>query len=72
MDDENPQHWSLETCAEKLMESEKADEITEMIFDLRGTVFFKLKELGKFAEDVEGSDAQVLVDMVIGRLMGAL
>jgi len=72
MDDENPQHWSLETCADKLMESEKADEITEMIFDLRGTVFYKLKELGKFAEDVEGSDAQVLVDMVIGRLMGAL
>ena len=72
MDDENPQHWSLETCAEKLMESEKSDEITEMIFDLRGTIFFKLKEMGKFAEDVEGSDAQVLVDMVIGRLMGAL
>jgi len=72
MDDENPQHWSLETCAEKLMESEKSDEITEMIFDLRGTVFHKLQEMGKFAEDVEGSDAQVCVDMVIGRLMGAL
>ena len=72
MSNENPQHWTLDQCAEKLMESEKADEITEMIFDLRGTVFFKLKEMGKFAEDVEGSDAQVVIDMVIGRLMGAL
>ena len=72
MDDENPQHWSLETCADKLMESEKAEKITEMIFDLRGTVFHKLQEMGKFDDTVEGSDAQVLVDMVIGRLMGAL
>jgi len=72
MEKVNPQHWTLDQCAEKLRESEKSEEITEMIFDLRGTVFFKLKELGKFAEDVDGSDAQVLVDMVIGRLMGAL
>ena len=43
MDDENPQHWSLETCAEKLMESEKAEEINELIMDLRGTVFHKLQ-----------------------------
>jgi len=72
MSNENPQHWTLDQCAEKLREIEKSEEITEMIFDLRGTVFFKLKEMGKFAEDVEGSDAQVVVDMVIGRLMGAL
>ena len=72
MSDENPQHWSLDTCAEKLRESEKAEKITEMIFDLRGTVFFKLQEMGKFDDTVEGSDAQVLVDMIIGRLMGAL
>lgn len=72
MDDENPQHWSLETCADKLMESEKAEEINGLIWNLRGTVFHELKELGKFAEDVEGTDAQVCVDMVIGRLMGAL
>ena len=72
MSDENPQHWSLETCAEKLMESEKSEEITEMIFDLRGSVFHKLQEMGKFAEDVEGSDAQVVTDMVIGRLMEAI
>ena len=72
MDDENPQHWSLETCAEKLMESEKAEDIDDLIWNLRGTVFHKLQEMGKFAEDVDGSDAQVLVDMVIGRLMGAL
>jgi len=69
---ENPQHWTLTQCAEKLMESEKSDEINDLIFDLRGTVFFKLKELGKFAEDVEGPDAQVVIDMIIGRIMGAL
>jgi len=69
---ENPQHWTLDQCAKKLMESEKSEEISEMIFDLRGTVFFKLKELGKFAEDVEGPDAQVVIDMIIGRIMGAL
>ena len=69
---ENPQQWSLETCAEKLRESEKAEKINDLIWDLRETVFHKLKEMGKFAEDVEGPDAQVLVDMVIGRLMGAL
>jgi len=72
MDDENPQHWSLETCADKLMESEKAEEINGLIWKLRGTVFHKLQKMGKFAEDVEGSDAQVCIDMVIGRLMGAL
>ena len=72
MDDENPQNWSLETCAEKLMESEKAEEINELIMDLRGTVFHKLQEMGKFDDTVEGSDAQVLVDMVIGRLRGAI
>jgi len=72
MSKENPQRWTLDTCSEKLMESEKADEINDMIWDLRGTVFFKLKEMGHFAEDVEGPDAQVCVDMVIGRLMGAL
>jgi|GEM_PF-6977048 len=72
MSDENPQHWSLETCADKLRESEKAEEINELIMDLRGTVFHKLQEMGKFDDTVEGSDAQVLVDMVIGRLMGAL
>jgi len=69
---ENPQNWTLETCAEKIRESEKADEIQDLIWDLRGIVFSKLKELGKFAEDVEGPDAQVCIDMVIGRLMGAL
>jgi len=69
---ENPQNWTLETCAEKIRESEKADEIQDLIWDLRGTVFSKLKEMGKFAEDVEGPDAQVVIDMVIGRLMGAL
>ena len=69
---EDPQTWTLETCAEKIMESEKADEIQDLIWDLRGIVFSKLKELGKFAEDVEGPDAQVCIDMVIGRLMGAL
>jgi len=69
---ENPQHWSLNTCAEKLMESEKAEEINDLIMDLRGTVFFKLQEMGKFDDTVEGSDAQTCVDMVIGRLMGAL
>lgn len=72
MDDENPQHWSLDKCAEKLRESEKAEDIDDLIWNLRGTVFHKLQEMGKFAEDVDGSDAQVLVDMVIGRLMGAL
>ena len=72
MDDENPQHWSLDKCAEKLMESEKAEEINDLIMDLRGTVFHKLQEMGKFDDTVEGSDAQVCVDMVIGRLMGAL
>jgi len=72
MINENPQHWTLDQCAEKLRESEKSEEITEMIFDLRGTVFFKLKEMGKFAEDVEGPDAQVVIDMIIGRIMGAL
>ena len=69
---ENPQNWTLETCAEKIRESEKADEIQDLIWDLRGTVFSKLKEMGKFAEDVEGPDAQVVIDMVIGRLMGAV
>jgi len=68
----NPQRWTLDTCSEKLRESEKADEINDLIWDLRGTVFFKLKEMGHFAEDVEGPDAQVCVDLVIGRLMGAL
>ena len=68
----NPQRWTLDTCAEKLRESEKADEINDLIWDLRGTVFFKLKEMGHFAEDVEGPDAQVCVDIIIGRLMGAL
>ena len=72
MSTENPQHWTLDQCAEKLMESEKSDEISDMIWNLRGTVFFKLKELGKFAEDVEGPDAQVVIDMIIGRIMGAL
>lgn len=69
---ENPQYWTLDTCADKLMKSEKAEKINDLIFDLRGTVFFKLKEMGKFAEHIEGSEAQVLVDMVIDRLMGAL
>ena len=72
MDNENPQHWSLETCANKLMESEKAEEINGLIWNLRGTVFHKLQEMGKFDDTVEGSDAQVCVDMVIGRLMGAI
>jgi len=54
------------------MESEKAEEINGLIWKLRGTVFHKLQKMGKFAEDVEGSDAQVCIDMVIGRLMGAL
>ena len=54
------------------MESEKAEEINDLIMDLRGTVFHKLQEMGKFDDTVEGSDAQVCVDMVIGRLMGAL
>ena len=72
MSNENPQHWTLDQCADKLRESEKAEEINDLIMDLRGTVFHKLQEMGKFAEDVEGSDAQVCVDMVIGRLMGAL
>jgi len=72
METENPENWSLQECADRLMESEKGDEITDMLFDLRGTLFFKLKKMGKFAEDVEGSDAQVMVDMVIGRLMGVL
>ena len=72
VNEENPQHWTLNQCAEKLKESEKGDEITDLIFDLRGIVFFKLKEMGKFAEDVEGPDAQVVIDMIIGRIMGAL
>jgi len=72
MSQEKHQQWTVDTGAEKLMESEAADEINDLIWDLRGIVFFKLKKMGHFAEDVEGPDAQVCVDMVIGRLMGAL
>ncbi len=71
-DEKTPQHWTLNECAEALRESDKADEIDDLIMDLRGTVFFKLKEMGKFTEDVEGPDAQICIDMIISRIMGAL
>lgn len=65
----SPQNWSLSTCARELMEFEKADEINDLIWELRGTVFFELKKMGKFDETQEGPDVQPSVDTIIKKLV---
>lgn len=51
------------------MDSPKAEEIDALIWDLRGTVFFELKRLGKFDENAEGPDNQAYVDRVMRELV---
>lgn len=64
-----PQWWSVEKCCEELMDSPKAEEIDALIWDLRGTVFFELKRLGKFDENAEGPDKQEYVNKVMRELV---
>jgi len=66
---ETPQHWTLEQCAKKLMEGDKADEISDIIWELRGTVFFTLQKMRKFDDTTEGPDAQPSVDRIIKKLI---
>ena len=68
----DPRRWNVEQCCDELLESDKADDVDGLIWDLRGLVFRKLKELGKFAEDVEGPEAQPLVDIVMRALVGRI
>ena len=65
----NPKRWGIGKCSEELMDSPKADEIEGMIWDLRGTVFYELKRLGKFDENAEGPDNQRFVDRVMCQLV---
>ena len=66
---DQPRFWTVEKCAEKLMEDQKADEIDGLVWDLRGTVFFELKRMGKFLSSVEGPDVQDYVDKVMRELV---
>jgi len=65
----NPQWWSIGKCCEELMDSLKSDEIDSLVWDLRGTVFFELKRMGKFDENAEGPDNQEYVDKVMCELV---
>jgi len=65
----NPQGWSVVKCCEELMDNPKSDEIDSLVWDLRGTVFFELKRMGKFDENAEGPDNQEYVDKVMCELV---
>jgi len=65
----NPQGWSVENCCDELMDSPKSDKIDSLIWDLRGTVFFELKRMGKFDVNAVGPDNQEYVDKVMRGLM---
>lgn len=65
----DPKNWSAGECADKLLEADKDDVLEDIVWELRGDVFFNLKGLGKFGPDVEGSDVQPFVDQVIKEIV---